>query len=88
MTKTPCKSGIVRSLGWARRDGTMIQICDMEDDHLINAIRLVTTRIMGVKMVSGITSVSTLMLEYLNDEAKDRGLKILQPGDNQTRSED
>lgn len=82
--KTPCKSGTVRDLGWITSGSDMVRICDMEDSHLINSIRLYTRRIMAAKMVSGITSVSTLILDYMNQEAKDRGLEVvLRPGDSE-----
>ena len=72
-----------RTLGWATRDGTLVSVCDMSDTHLLATIQLITHRIMAAKMVSGITSVSILALEYMNAEAKDRGLTTVGSGDSE-----
>ena len=63
-----------RTLGWATKDGVFIQVCDMEDAHLLNCIALSRRRIMGAKLATGVTSLSFLAYQYLLDEAKDRGL--------------
>jgi hypothetical protein len=75
-----------RTLGWASQDGTMTAICDLDDAHLLNCIALYTRRIMAGKMLTGMTSVSTLVLDYLIQEAKDRGLPVLRPGDSEDAS--
>lgn len=63
-----------RTLGWATKDGVFIQVCDMEDAHLLNCIALSRRRIMGAKLATGVTSLSFLTYEYLVAEAKERGI--------------
>lgn len=70
MKRTPSN----RTLGWATKEGKLVQVCDMEDAHLLNCIALSRRRIMGAKLATGVTSLSFLAYQYLLDEAKDRGL--------------
>ena len=71
MSKRPKTS---RTLGWATADGEIIQVCSMDDSHLLNCIALSRRRIMGAKLATGVTSLSFLAYQYLLDEAKDRGI--------------
>lgn len=63
-----------RDLAWATREGEMVCVNEMEDQHLINRINLLRRRIASVKLVSGKTSLSLLTLQYLEAEANERGL--------------
>lgn len=63
-----------RTLGWATKEGVFVQVCDMEDAHLLNCIALSRRRIMGAKLATGVTSLSFLAYQYLVAEAKDRGI--------------
>ena len=46
----------------------------MEDRHLVNCINLLRRKIAGAKLVFGKTSLSLLILQYLEAEANERGL--------------
>lgn len=63
-----------RDLAWATREGEMVCVNEMEDQHLINCINLLRRKIAGAKLVSGKTSLSLLTLQYLEAEANERGL--------------
>ena len=65
-----------RTLGWNCANEELIQVCDMEDLHLLNCIRLMRRRVMGAKLITGVTSLSFLAYQYLVDEAKERGLDV------------
>lgn len=66
-----------RALGWADpKLGLIIPVCDMEDEYLITAITHLRSKILAVRVTSGVTSLSLLTLNYLIDEAKDRGLNV------------
>ena len=66
-----------RSLGWADpKLELIIPVCDMEDEYLITAITHLRSKILAVRVTSGVTSLSLLTLNYLIDEAKDRGLNV------------
>lgn len=47
---------------------------EMSDDHLMNSINLSRRRIMAAKLATGRVSLSILSLDYMIDEARDRGL--------------
>ena len=53
----------------------MVPINLMSDNHLLNSISLLRRKIMLTKLQTGVTSLSTLSLRYLEAEANDRGLK-------------
>jgi len=57
------------------KDGEHIQVCDMNDGHLLNAIVFLRRRIMLAKLQTGVTNLSFLTLRYLEEEAKSRGLE-------------
>ena len=63
-----------RDLAWATKDGELISINEMEDQHLVNCINLLRRKIAGAKLVFGKTSLSLLTLQYLEAEANERGL--------------
>ena len=63
-----------RNLGWKTSQDELIPVCDLPDSHLLNCINLMRRRIMGAKLVSGVTSVSILSYRYLREEAAERGL--------------
>lgn len=63
-----------RDLAWATREGEMVCVNEMEDQHLINCINLLRRKIAGAKLVFGKTSLSLLTLQYLEAEANERGL--------------
>lgn len=63
-----------RTLGWATKDGEIVQVCSMDDRHLLNCIALSRRRIAGAKLATGVTSLSYLAYQYLVAEAKDRGI--------------
>lgn len=63
-----------RDLAWATKDGELIAINEMEDQHLVNCINLLRRKIAGAKLVFGKTSLSLLTLQYLEAEANERGL--------------
>jgi hypothetical protein len=63
-------------LGWITTDKTMIPVCEMDDSHLCNTIMKLRTRIMGVKLATGVTALSVLNLIYLEEEARARGLDM------------
>lgn len=66
-----------RSLGWADpKLELIIPVCDMEDDYLLAAITHLRSKILAVRVTSGVTSLSLLTLNYLIDEAEDRGLNV------------
>lgn len=63
-----------RTLAWASKEGELIAINEMEDQHLINCINLLRRKITGAKLMFGKTSLSLLALQYLEAEANERGL--------------
>lgn len=63
-----------RTLAWTTKEGELIAVNEMEDQHLINCINLLRRKIAGVKLVLGKTSLSLLTLQYLEAEANERGL--------------
>lgn len=63
-----------RDLAWATKNGELIAVNEMEDQHLINRINLLRRKIAGAKLVFGKTSLSLLTLQYLEAEANERGL--------------
>ena len=65
-----------RALGWVGKDGTFTPVCDMTDEHLINATDYIRRKIMSAKLATGITSLSMLTLQYLEQETKWRGLEF------------
>lgn len=66
-----------RALGWADPKLELtIPVCDMEDDYLLAAIIRLRSKILAVRVTSGVTSLSLLTLNYLIDEARDRGINI------------
>lgn len=63
-----------RDLAWATKEGELIAVNEMEDQHLVNCINLLRRKITGAKLVFGKTSLSLLTLQYLEAEANKRGL--------------
>lgn len=57
------------------KNGEHIQVCNMNDGHLLNIIALLRRKIMLAKLQTGVTSLSFLSLRYLEEEAESRGLK-------------
>lgn len=63
-----------RTLAWTTKEGELIAVNEMEDQHLINCINLLRRKIAGTKLVFGKTSLSLLILQYLEAEANERRL--------------
>lgn len=63
-----------RTLAWATKEGELVAVNEMEDQHLVNCINLLRRKIAGAKLVFGKTSLSLLTLQYLEAEANERGL--------------
>ena len=63
-----------RTLAWTTNKQELIAVNEMEDHHLINCINLLRRRIAGSKLLFGKTSLTMLILQYLEAEANDRGL--------------
>lgn len=54
--------------------GELIAVNEMEDQHLVDCINLLRRKIAGAKLIFGKTSLSLLILQYLEAEANKRGL--------------
>lgn len=63
-----------RDLAWVTKNGELIAVNKMEDQHLVNCINLLRRNIAGAKLMFGMTSLSLLTLQYLEAEANERGL--------------
>lgn len=59
---------------WVTKDGELIAVNKMEDQYLVDRINLLRRKIAGAKLVFGKTSLSLLILQYLEAEANERGL--------------
>lgn len=75
-------SGTNRTLAWASApsdefpDGKLTPVNELADVHLRNCIMLLNRRLVGGKLAYGHLSLSKLSLDYLQAEAKDRGITI------------
>lgn len=63
-----------RTLAWATKDGELIAINEMEDQHLVNCINQLRRAVASTKLMSGKSPLSLLALQYLEAEANERGL--------------
>ena len=66
-------SATQRTLAWNSQSG-LSRVCDMPDDHLLNAHSYLATQLLVNQVMHGVMSTSLFTLQYFEAELSDRGL--------------